>query len=276
MTGSHCGFPNELIGGILVIGNEILGGLVLDTNSNWMEKTLSEMGIPIQRQVTVRDDVTEIDAGLQFLLEKSNLIITSGGLGPTHDDMTLFAIANSLELELHEDKKALRIVRKRYRELFEEGVVDNPDITETRRKMARIPEGSEPLNNEVGGAPGVKITTDSATILCLPGVPGELKSIWTQSVEPWLKERMPRNYKMIIVEFPIKDETVFVPHSQKVMNEIDNIWVKSMPKQYGTTNVLRVWISSRAQNSTTAEENVRRALEALEKELRLESTRVES
>lgn len=261
--------------GILTIGNEVLKGLVLDTNANWIEKQIAKLGIRMQRAATVRDDRKEIRAGLKFLLNTCSVVITSGGLGPTHDDLTISAIASALNLTVHEDSDALNIVARRYQELYEEGIVDSPDLTDSRRKMAFIPRGSQPLNNDVGGAPGVKIETSNATIFCLPGVPGELKSIWLQSVEPWLKKRVPGNYREIVVEVPINDETTFAPHSQKVMNEMDNIWIKSMPKQYGTTDVLRVWISSRAENSITAEENVQRALEALEKSLGLESTRVE-
>jgi molybdenum cofactor synthesis domain-containing protein len=267
---------DELVAGILVIGNEVLDGLVLDTNSNWMEKQLLEITIQTRRQVTVRDEMIEIDSGLKFLLEECNVVITSGGLGPTHDDMTLSAVAASLDLDLYENERALQLVSERYQELFQQGIVDAPDLTESRMKMGMIPEGSEPLNNNVGGAPGVKLNVANATIFCLPGVPGELKSIWNESVKPWLEERIPQNYSQIVVEFPIKDETVFAPHSQEVMSKIENIWIKSMPKQYGTANALRVWISSRAENAEVAERNVQRAVNSLEKSLELESTRVES
>lgn len=269
-------YGDSLQSGILTIGNEVLDGLVMDTNSNWIEKRLTSLTIPIIRQVTVRDEMAEIRAGLEFLLQRCNLIITSGGLGPTYDDMTIPAIASALNLTLHQDDDALEIVRRRYQELNEEGIVDNPDLTKSRKKMAFIPKGSQPLNNDVGGAPGVKIKTDSITIFCLPGVPGELKSIWKESLEPWLKDRVPENYSELVVEFALMDETVFAPHSRAVMDEMENIWIKSMPKQYGTTNMLRVWISSRAQDSSIAKDNVQRALEALEKGLSLESTRVES
>lgn len=262
--------------GILTIGNEVLDGLVLDTNSNWMEKRLASLAIQMKRQAAVRDEMAEIKAGLDFLLKNCNLILTSGGLGPTHDDMTLPAIAKALGLKLQLDDKALEIVKRRYRELFEQRIVDSPEMNESRQKMARIPEGGIALNNDIGGAPGVRINHISSTIFCLPGVPGELKSIWKQSVEPWLRERVPGNYNEIIVEFPIRDETVFAPHSEKVMDKMDSIWIKSMPKQYGTSNILRVWVSSRAEDAGTAKENVERALESLERSLGLESTRVES
>lgn len=264
------------IAGILMIGNEVLEGIVQDTNSHWIEQQLTTMGVETRRAVSVRDEMKEIENGLKFLLDGCSLIISSGGLGPTHDDITLKAIADFYSLRLVEDEDALRIVKRQYRKLFQQGIIDSPGMTKTRKKMATIPRGSVALNNEVGGSPGVKIDVEGKTVFCLPGVPQELKFIWNQSIEPWLLERLPENYSDTLVEFPLRDETVFALHSNKVMDDVSNTWIKSMPKQYGTTNVLRVWISSRAEDSITAERNVQRALKALEKSLGLESTRVES
>ncbi|MHA2265223.1 MAG: molybdopterin-binding protein, partial [Candidatus Thorarchaeota archaeon] len=82
---------NGVRAGILTIGDEVLDGLVRDTNANWIQVRLSEMGVELRRQASVRDDLDEIGKSLTFLQEVCNVIITSGGLGPTHDDMTLEA-----------------------------------------------------------------------------------------------------------------------------------------------------------------------------------------
>ena len=157
--------------GILVIGNEVLDGLVLDTNANWMEVRLTALSVEMHRLVAVRDIKEEIGSALDFLIGDCQLIITSGGLGPTFDDMTLESVAQHLGLPLVEDAEALAIVEKQYKMLSSKGIVADSAISEPRRKMARIPKGAIPLDNAVGGAPGVMIEVGDTTIFCLPGVP---------------------------------------------------------------------------------------------------------
>ncbi len=100
MTANKMSESTPLRAGILTIGNEVLDGHVLDTNSNWIEGRLSKLSVPIVRLACVRDQTEEIAKGLQFIREVCNLVITSGGLGPTHDDMTLSAIAKALGRKL--------------------------------------------------------------------------------------------------------------------------------------------------------------------------------
>ncbi len=257
--------------GILAIGNEVLDGHVLDTNSNWMEKQLVELGAEMRRLVTVRDEIAEIGKGLEFLSKECDIVITSGGLGPTHDDMTLAAIAVALERELVEDSKAIAIVERQYKMLFEQKIVDSADITETRLKMATIPQGSVALDNTVGGAPGVMIREEGTTIFCLPGVPSELKDIWKTAVGPWIIKNSVGAYYEEIVEFEIVDESVFAPYILKAMMKNPGVWIKSMPKRYGTTRIMRVWISSRGMKLADAKQRVQVAIVALERESGLES-----
>ena len=146
-----------LTAGFLAIGNELLDGIVLESNCHWMETRLVALGVDIRRLVSVRDEIDEIGKALQFVREVCDVIITSGGLGPTHDDMTLKAIAIALGLEIHENADALEIVERQYKTLYERGIVQSPDMTEARVKMARIPDGAIPLDNRVGGAPGTRL-----------------------------------------------------------------------------------------------------------------------
>ncbi|MFX0108096.1 MAG: molybdopterin-binding protein, partial [Candidatus Hodarchaeota archaeon] len=93
--------------GILAIGDEVLDGLVLDTNSNWLELRFAALSVEMRRLVSVRDEIDEIGRGLRFLRETCNLIVTSGGLGPTHDDMTLEAVAKELGISLEESSDGI-------------------------------------------------------------------------------------------------------------------------------------------------------------------------
>lgn len=256
----------QLKAGIMTIGNEVLDGVILDTNGNWMELRLSALGVVIERQTSVRDTIADIGRGLAYLRETCSLVITSGGLGPTHDDMTLSAVATSLGLQMEEDKDALSIVQRQYQHLYEQGIVTSPDLTDSRRKMALLPVGSFPLDNTVGGAPGVMIVRDGTTIFCLPGVPRELRAIFESSVRPWVEKKSTQRYFERIVEFEITDETVFSPFIDRVMRKNPGVYIKSMPRTYGSSKVLRVWVSARGDNVSTLKSSVERAIIALSQE----------
>ncbi|MFW9843866.1 MAG: molybdopterin-binding protein, partial [Candidatus Thorarchaeota archaeon] len=253
-----------------------LDGLVLDTNSNWMETRLVALGLLIKRLVSVRDEIEEIGKALEFIMDSCDVIITSGGLGPTHDDMTLKAIAIALGLEVLENADALAIVERQYKMLYEKGIVQSPDMTDSRIKMARIPEGSVPLDNRVGGAPGVRLQAGSSTIFTLPGVPSELKFIFEDSVIPWLSDRVAEKFFEEVVEFGAHDESTFAPAIDVVMKKHLGVYVKSMPKTYGTTKTLRVWVSARGETLTEVREIVKSAIQSLEIETGLQANIVES
>ncbi|MFW9975363.1 MAG: competence/damage-inducible protein A [Candidatus Thorarchaeota archaeon] len=261
--------------GIMAIGNEVLDGIVLDTNSNWMETKLVALGAQIRRLVSVRDEMEEIGNALRFLRESCNVIITSGGLGPTHDDMTLAAITKALGRKIVENRDAANIIKRQYKTLYEKGIVAAPDFTEYRRKMAQFPDGSSPLDNRVGGAPGVMIHDENVTIFCLPGVPAELKFIFEDSVIPWIEENVVQKFHEQIVEFEMKDESVFAPAIDFVMKKIPNVYIKSLPKPYGTSKGIRVWISARGDNASELEMLIEETISSLEKATGITSKPVE-
>jgi nicotinamide-nucleotide amidase len=250
--------------GIIAIGNEVLDGLVLDTNSNWLETRLVRLGLQVKRLVSVRDEVEEIGRALAFAGEVCDVIITTGGLGPTHDDMTLKAVGKALNRNVTQSPEALEIVQRQYRYLYQKGIVNSPDMTEARTKMAQIPEGAMPLDNKVGGAPGVMIQERKSTLFCLPGVPSELKFIFEDSIVPWLKERVSWRFCEQVVEFGMHDESVFAPAIDAVMKKHPDVYIKSMPKTYGTSKTLRVWISMGSENESKAKKQIEAAVRDLE------------
>ncbi|MGY5862812.1 MAG: molybdopterin-binding protein [Candidatus Thorarchaeota archaeon] len=271
MTKSTNPLEGTLKAGILTIGDEVLDGLVLDTNSNWMETRLASLGVEMNRLVSVRDNLSEIGSAIKFLMETCNLVITSGGLGPTHDDMTLKAIAQAFNRALGEDPKALDIVEKQYRNLHDRGIVNSPEITESRRKMSRIPKGSAALNNTVGGAPGVMLEIDNVTIFCLPGVPSELKMIFDGSIVPWIQKKGTSEFYERVVEFEMRDESIFSPIIDIVMKMHPGVYIKSMPRTYGTSHVLKVWVSSRGNDKDTVTRIVDDAIRSICHETGLEA-----
>lgn len=253
-----------LTAGFLAIGNELLDGIVLETNCNWMETRLVALGVAIRRLVSVRDEIDEIGKALQFVRETCDVIITSGGLGPTHDDMTLKAIGQALKREIVEDPIAIDVIKRQYKMLHQKKIVAEPDLTDARRKMAQIPKGAIALDNQVGGAPGVKIQDGDTTIFCLPGVPAELKFIFEDSIVPWVKENVVQKFYEQLVVFDLKDESVFAPSIDKVMKRFPNVYIKSLPKPYGTSRGIRVWVSARGNDDVNLKTDVENAISALE------------
>ncbi len=171
---------------IIATGNELLLGEIIDTNSSYISQSLFEMGIGLRRIVIVGDDKESIKRELDRSLKDSDLIITTGGLGPTKDDLTRFAVSDILGKKLVLKDDLLEDIRKifeRYKfKMTEENVV-----------QALIPEGAIPIRNPIGTAPGFII----GKIICLPGVPEELKIMWEKSCIPYIRKKfqLPDVYK---------------------------------------------------------------------------------
>ncbi len=169
---------------IVTIGNEILIGHTLDTNSNWIAKRLRHYGWQLSRVTTIPDSLSEIQSTVRnAIARRPVLLFTLGGLGPTPDDMTMKGVARALEAQIIVNGEALRMVREYYRKMEGETA-----ITHARRKMATLPEGALPLKNPIGTAPGVSIERGGTRLVSLPGVPREMKAIFERSIVPILKE----------------------------------------------------------------------------------------
>ncbi|MHA1461160.1 MAG: molybdopterin-binding protein, partial [Promethearchaeota archaeon] len=175
---------------ILVIGNEILIGKTLDTNSNWMAKRIVKYGHKLKRITTIEDDVGIISRTLQTILKrKPDMVLTTGGLGPTFDDMTLAGIAKGLKRELELNPHAYNSIKRAYEHAYKSGILKLEGMTKEREKMSYLPQGSIPLPNIRGTAPGVKLTEGETSIFILPGVPSEMKAIFLNVIKPILKEK---------------------------------------------------------------------------------------
>jgi len=249
--------------GILVVGNEILEGLVLDTNSHWVINRLKALNLRVKERMTVRDVVEEIALGIRRLLSDGcSLIITIGGLGPTHDDVTLRGVAEALGLQMELNEEALEMVSRRYRELYSMGLVETGEITDARRKMAVLPRGARPLENLVGGAPGVVIDLDGGMIISLPGVPEEMRWIFENRLIPLLGGGEGAILVERIISLSVGDETTLSPMIDEVMRSIPNIYVKSMVKPYGESSI-RIWITATGASREEAEDKIERALQLL-------------
>jgi molybdenum cofactor synthesis domain-containing protein len=244
--------------GILVIGDEVLDGIVLDTNSQWIINQLKSLNLRVKERATVRDVIPEIARVLKRLVTNGcDLVFTMGGLGPTHDDKTLSGVAEAFALPLELNDEALKIVTRQYSDFHKRGVIDTAEITEARRKMAVLPRGAKPLDNKVGGAPGVVLEVEGTQVVSLPGVPGELMWIFDNQLLDLLKEKVEGAFSEEIVYLPIKDESTLAPIIDEVMKDNPGVYIKSMVKPYGESGI-RLWISAQGQFQAEVEERVSR------------------
>lgn len=255
---------------IIVSGNEVLSGDVLDTNTNWLCKKVTGIGGRVNRVVIVRDSLDDIAHEIESTLTRNTRVIfTTGGMGPTADDLTLEAVATATNRPLALNTEALAFVTEKYRELANRGSVDDAMITPSRQKMAILPTGAFPLANPVGAAPGVILSMASSSIICLPGVPTELKGIFEGSLQPELQKIFGDSVyleKLVIVD--CKDESVLAPLLKSVADRYPNVYIKSRPKRFGPDVKFRVTLSFAGKTRTEVDEVISKAFNDIEQVLR--------
>ena len=249
--------------GVLVIGNEILDGVILDTNTQWIIQQLKPLNYIVAEVITIRDSTSEIAKAINRMkTDAIQLVITTGGLGPTYDDMTLQGVAEAFNLPMELNEEAYKIVERQYRGFYERGVVDTSEITDSRRKMAVFPQGATPLDNRAGGAPGVLLAIDRMRIVSLPGVPSELKWIFENQLMPILKQQMQGYYFEKIIHLNLRDESTLAPLIDEAKKQYPDVYIKSMVKPYGEAGI-RLWVSAHGEDQAYIEEQVEKTTELL-------------
>jgi competence/damage-inducible protein CinA-like protein len=171
---------------IITIGTEILLGEIVDTNTRHIAHTLRDMGVDLFRTTTIGDNVDRIADAIRNSMSRAEIVITTGGLGPTIDDPTREAVAKALgvETEFREDlwEQVVAVISRYGRK-----------PSENQRRQAYIPEGSLPISNPVGTAPCFIYQTERNAVISLPGVPNEMKYILHESIIPYLQKRFDLN-----------------------------------------------------------------------------------
>ena len=247
---------------IICVGNELLIGKTLNTNAQWLTKRVTTLGLATRRVTVVGDDIDEIACAITEAIQRSpGFILTTGGLGPTFDDKTLEGLAKALGQRIEVNEEALRMVKEKYLSYAAEGRMEAAELTPHRVKMAKLPEGSNPLPNPIGTAPAVIAEHENVTVIALPGVPSEMKSIFDESVAPLLKQAA---HGVTFFETSIESATVMesemAPLIDRVMHSNPHVYIKSHPK--GTERVPRIefHLSTTAKDSSTARQRVTQAL----------------
>jgi nicotinamide-nucleotide amidase len=268
---------------LLSIGNELLSGTIANTNAQWISSKITQAGGLVKRITTVGDSISEISAAAKESIQRSpDWLIVSGGLGPTYDDNTLQGLSTALGRELALDPEALEMLRKSY---ARNPSTRNYELDDIQLKMARIPRGSVPIQNPVGSAPSVIIkntNTDNPNsktrIVCLPGVPKEMKAIFSDTIMPQLKITIGDFFFAESVFETIGiSESMLAPTLSSIVDSypVDAVYLKTHPRGYRfeTSNKhkikpkLNIQIVSKGKEKEKVKKRYNDILDALKSEI---------
>ena len=165
---------------ILTIGDEILYGQILDTNAQWMSYELDQLGIRVVRKTTVGDNEQDILTAFAEAESRADLVLITGGLGPTNDDLTMPTLAKYFGSDIILNESVLAHVK----DFFEKR---GREFTELNRRQALVPELAEVIHNSLGTAPCTWYERDGKVFVSMPGVPHEMKNLMKESVIPKIR-----------------------------------------------------------------------------------------
>jgi molybdenum cofactor synthesis domain-containing protein len=253
---------------ILCIGNELLSGMTLNTNAHWLCGEITNVGGVVRRVTVVRDEISEISSATRESLARNpDILITTGGLGATYDDMTLEGVAVVLGKKVVLDNRAVKMLKKSYamRKLHYE-------LTESRLKMATIPEGSTPIQNPVGSAPAIMEQAGVTVIFCLPGVPSEMKTIFEEHILPLIKKGVGK-FVAEEINYNIRglSEAMIAPVLIEIVKSHpkNTIYLKTHPRGYykKKTPQIRIQLVSRGDDEKEVKKRLVGMAKVIEKEI---------
>lgn len=224
---------------LIIIGNEILSGRTQDKNTPWIAEHILAMGIVLHQVRIVPDDEGEIIAAVNELRPLVDYVFTTGGIGPTHDDITAQAIANAFGVKLELNPVAYDILVQHYG--------SEADVTAPRRKMAMIPAGASLINNPVSGAPGFQVEN----VFVMAGVPRIMQSMLDDVMSTRLKRGKPFLSNTIACSLP---ESVVAERLSVLQEKFPDVSIGSYPHfragVLGLSLVLRSIYAERLDNAT--------------------------
>lgn len=245
---------------ILNIGNELLRSTVRDALGHEIASLAFEHGGEVAMWEIVPDDPARIAESLRRAMALGvDLIVTTGGLGPTHDDVTLEGVARATGRALGESEEAGRHVAAFYERAARAEVVRTGGLGGARAKMARLPEGGEVLENPVGAAPGVLMRLRGTRLVALPGVPREARGIMDTSLQPVLAEVFGRGRSAsVAISTPARDESALARALEPIGREFPDAAIKTRPRSYGRAVRIEVHISVRGRDLREAKAKLQR------------------
>lgn len=252
---------------LLAIGNELLNGEIRDLNLHSLSRKLTKLGFTVQHAMMTRDDPHYLMKTLRFLHAAApDILLCSGGLGPTVDDLTLPVVAETFDRPLELNTKALRFVRKQYDTLIQKGYLEKYGPEDAQIKMATLPRGATPLRNPIGTAPGVLMQIGKTACYLLPGVPRELEAIWEYEIMPRLQKQFTLSFwaeSAILVH--CDDEAELAVPLARVSEKYPEVYIKSLAKPFPAAHQegIRIIATTHAASADLAGTHVSNALKAL-------------
>jgi nicotinamide-nucleotide amidase len=168
---------------ILATGDELLTGQIVDTNSVWLMDRLWDLGLMVRRKTLVGDDRQDLLQALRETTSRADVVVMSGGLGPTEDDLTAECVAAAMGVPLELHGRSLEAIRERFARF-------GRTMTPNNEKQARFPRGATVLPNRLGTAPGFVAPLGRGEVVCLPGVPAEYRGLCEEAVLPRIAARV--------------------------------------------------------------------------------------
>ncbi|MBN1883459.1 MAG: competence/damage-inducible protein A [Deltaproteobacteria bacterium] len=223
---------------IITIGNEILTGHIQDTNTRWMAQRLFFLGEDLERVIIIGDDRNALSGLIRECVGRVDYLFICGGLGATPDDVTMSAVGDALERRCVVSDEALSHMEYLSTFLMEKGFIKQKmEVNDAVRKMATVIEGSTVLENKAGFCPGVTDTVGDTRIFVLPGVPQELKTIFTDQIE---NRYIRPNHNRFIDEIVLSEVEARIAHLIAKLNEdFPGVSVGSYPTYGAKTLVIR-------------------------------------
>ncbi len=250
--------PNSKGVEILSIGTELLLGNIINTNAQWISEQLSLLGLNHFRQSTVGDNCDRIKKVIQEISKRSNLLITTGGLGPTPDDLTTEAIAKSFNVSLFERPHLWDEIKQK---LPNSKLKDD---SSSLRKQCFFPKNAQIINNPRGTAPGmIWEPIKGFTILTFPGVPSEMKTMWEDTAIDFIKTKFSDSYSFF--SNTLKFAGIGESSVAEKINDLLNLENPTVAP-YANLGEVKIRITARAKNNLEAKNIIKPVKEKLKKD----------
>lgn len=203
------------------VGTELVLGQIQDTNAHWIAQQILQNGGELRRVTMLRDDFDEMTEAINSAIQRETaLILTTGGLGPTPDDMTVSVIASLIGTKPIVSKETVAEYKKR-REMSDDDI-----LSDALTKMATIPESAQVYQNPAGWAPCISVDYKQSTIMMMPGPPSEMKAVFETYIQPLIVERYRDEISTARVYVSMFEAEVS-PLMQKVMDRFPNVYLKA-------------------------------------------------
>ncbi len=245
---------------IICIGTELLLGQIVDTNAAYLAKELAELGIDLYHKSTVGDNLERIIATLGQAWERSDLLILSGGLGPTQDDLTRESVAGLLHEELEFKSEAWEQVCAYFKK------TQRP-IPENNRRQAMFPESGQVIPNQLGTAPAMLVEKDGHILISMPGVPSELKGLWEASFKPYLQKVLQREGPSVLSSLLVRMVGIGESAMEEKIIELIKSQTNPTIAPYASRGEVALRITAKSDNEGYNRELIGKALDSVKEQL---------